>query len=321
MEKKSRKRWLAGALAVVMCCSALLPAGTYAASAETEGIYLEAGIETQAETAAQKSEEELISEIEATPDLALTITAGETFDVRTDFTGLNLKDGETAELKLAEAEDGTKFDVQVPGIYKCVYQVTPVSGEAYLVARNITVTPRESETSGAGGQTGNDGDTGGTEEGESDSEPDPENANGIFDTEALPTEGTEPVMETPAETEGTGQADQAQGGENILTEGQTEATEPAQEETAESEAQTEPPVTEAESEAESETEPGTEAESTEGITEGPTGCQILKRRARRQQKQRSSQKKSWIRSWKRQQSRILMTRKADLPWERSWSRR
>ena len=74
--------------------------------------------ETQAETEAQKSEEELISEIEATPDLALTITAGEAFDVRTDFTGLNLKDGETAELKLAEAEDGTKFDVQVPGIYK-----------------------------------------------------------------------------------------------------------------------------------------------------------------------------------------------------------
>ena len=272
MEKKSRKRWLAGALAVVMCCSALLPAGTYAASAETEGIYQEAGTETQAETEAQKSEEELISEIEATPDLALTITAGEAFDVRTDFTGLNLKDGETAELKLAEAEDGTKFDVQVPGIYKCVYQVTPVSGEAYLVARNITVTPRESETSGAGGQTGNDGDTGGTEEGESDSEPDPENANGIFGTEALLTEGTEPVMETPAETEGTDQADQAQGGENILTEGQTEATEPAQEETAESEAQTEPPVTEAESEAETEpvTEPGTEAESTEGITEGQT---------------------------------------------------
>ena len=82
MEKKSRKRWLAGALAVVMCCSALLPAGTYAASAETEGIYLEAGIETQAETEAQKSEEELISEIEATPDLALTITAGETFDLK-----------------------------------------------------------------------------------------------------------------------------------------------------------------------------------------------------------------------------------------------
>ncbi|NSK96724.1 LPXTG cell wall anchor domain-containing protein [Blautia massiliensis] len=58
-------------------------------------------------------------------------------------------------------EDGTVFDYNHAGTYKCVYLVTPASGEAYLVARNITVTPREAETDGSnGGQEQESGDDG-----------------------------------------------------------------------------------------------------------------------------------------------------------------
>lgn len=109
-----------------MCCTAVLSAGITAA-AETDGIYQ--GLQ-QTEVQAEKSEAGDILEIEADPELALTITVGDIFEIMTDFTGIGLKDDETAELKMAAMEDGTEFDVKVPGIYKCVYKVTPKEGNA-----------------------------------------------------------------------------------------------------------------------------------------------------------------------------------------------
>ena len=47
-------------------------------------------------------------------------------------------------------EDGTTFDSGRPGIYKCVYRITPKEGDSYLVARTITVTEKEPETQAAG---------------------------------------------------------------------------------------------------------------------------------------------------------------------------
>nr|WP_244095934.1 LPXTG cell wall anchor domain-containing protein [Blautia massiliensis (ex Durand et al. 2017)] len=89
------------------------------------------------------------------------VTEGEAFDIQNDFTGLKLSDGDHVELKKAAMEDGTVFDYNHAGTYKCVYLVTPASGEAYLVARNITVTPREAETDGSnGGQEQESGDDG-----------------------------------------------------------------------------------------------------------------------------------------------------------------
>ena len=87
------------------------------------------------------------------------VTEGEAFDIQNDFTGLKLSEGDHVELKKAAMEDGTVFDYNHAGTYKCVYLVTPASGEAYLVARNITVTPREAETDGSnGGQEQETGD-------------------------------------------------------------------------------------------------------------------------------------------------------------------
>ena len=194
MEKNWKKRWMAGAMAFALCCTTLLQTGASAVSAaEVGGVsaqsetQIEVQTETQTEIQTEKSEEELIEETVADPELALMVTEGEAFDIQNDFTGLKLSEGDHVELKKAAMEDGTVFDYNHAGTYKCVYLVTPASGEAYLVARNITVTPREAETDGS-----NDGQE--QESGNDEPEAEP----------VLPTISPEDAAETleePEETE------------------------------------------------------------------------------------------------------------------------
>lgn len=190
MEKNWKKRWMAGAMAFALCCTTLLQTGASAVSAaEVGGVSAqsETQIEVQTETQTEKSEEELIEETVADPELALMVTEGEAFDIQNDFTGLKLSEGDHVELKKAAMEDGTVFDYNHAGTYKCVYLVTPASGETYLVARNITVTPREAET---------DGSNGGQEQESGDDEPEA--------APVLPTISPEDAPETleePEETE------------------------------------------------------------------------------------------------------------------------
>ena len=115
------------------------------------------------------------------------VTEGEAFDIQNDFTGLKLSEGDHVELKKAAMEDGTVFDYNHAGTYKCVYLVTPASGEAYLVARNITVTPREAET---------DGSNGGQEQERGDDEPE---ADPVLPT--ISPEDAPETLEEPEETE------------------------------------------------------------------------------------------------------------------------
>ena len=194
MEKNWKKRWMAGAMAFALCCTTLLQTGASAVSAaEVGGVsaqsetQIEVQTETQTETQTEKSEEELIEETVADPELALMVTEGEAFDIQNDFTGLKLSDGDHVELKKAAMEDGTVFDYNHAGTYKCVYLVTPASGEAYLVARNITVTPREAET---------DGSNGGQEQESGDDEPE---ADPVLPT-ISPKDAPE-TLEEPEETE------------------------------------------------------------------------------------------------------------------------
>lgn len=190
MEKNWKKRWMAGAMAFALCCTTLLQTGASAVSAaEVGGVSAqsETQIEVQTETQTDKSEEELIEETVADPELALMVTEGEAFDIQNDFTGLKLSDGDHVELKKAAMEDGTVFDYNHAGTYKCVYLVTPASGEAYLVARNITVTPREAET---------DGSNGGREQESGDDEPE---ADPVLPT--ISPEDAPETLEEPEETE------------------------------------------------------------------------------------------------------------------------
>lgn len=190
MEKNWKKRWMAGAMAFALCCTTLLQTGVSAVSAaEVGGVSAqsETQIEVQTETQTEKSEEELIEETVADPEHALMVTEGEAFDIQNDFTGLKLSDGDHVELKKAAMEDGTVFDYNHAGTYKCVYLVTPASGEAYLVARNITVTPREAET---------DGSNGGQEQESGDDEPE---ADPVLPT--ISPEDAPETLEEPEETE------------------------------------------------------------------------------------------------------------------------
>ena len=194
MEKNWKKRWMAGAMAFALCCTTLLQTGASAVSAaEVGGVsaqsetQIEVQTETQTETQTEKSEEELIEETVADPELALMVTEGEAFDIQNDFTGLKLSEGDHVELKKAAMEDGTVFDYNHAGTYKCVYLVTPASGEAYLVARNITVTPREAET---------DGSNGGQEQETGDDEPE---ADPVLPT--ISPEDAPETLEEPEETE------------------------------------------------------------------------------------------------------------------------
>ena len=194
MEKNWKKRWMAGAMAFALCCTTLLQTGASAVSAaEVGGVsaqsetQIEVQTETQTEMQTEKSEEELIEETVADPELALTVAEGEAFDIQNDFTGLKLSEGDHVELKKAAMEDGTVFDYNHAGTYKCVYLVTPASGEAYLVARNITVTPREAET---------DGSNGGQEQESGDDEPE---ADPVLPT--ISPEDAPETLEEPEETE------------------------------------------------------------------------------------------------------------------------
>uniref|UniRef100_UPI003FF0D516 SpaA isopeptide-forming pilin-related protein n=1 Tax=Enterocloster sp. TaxID=2719315 RepID=UPI003FF0D516 len=185
---------MAGAMDFALCCTTLLQTGASAVSAaEVGGVsaqsetQIEVQTETQTEIQTEKSEEELIEETVADPELALMVTEGEAFDIQNDFTGLKLSEGDHVELKKAAMEDGTVFDYNHAGTYKCVYLVTPASGEAYLVARNITVTPREAET---------DGSNGGQEQERGDDEPE---ADPVLPT--ISPEDAPETLEEPEETE------------------------------------------------------------------------------------------------------------------------
>ena len=207
MEKNWKKRWMAGAMAFALCCTTLLQTGASAVSAaEVGGVsaqsetQIEVQTETQTETQTEKSEEELIEETVADPELALMVTEGEAFDIQNDFTGLKLSDGDHVELKKAAMEDGTVFDYNHAETYKCVYLVTPASGEAYLVARNITVTPREAET---------DGSNGGQEQETGDDEPEADPVLPTISPEDAPETLEEPEKtEEPEEEEAEGFSDE-----------------------------------------------------------------------------------------------------------------
>ena len=183
-----RKKWIAGALAFAVCCATVFSAGVTAA-AETDGIYQK---QQQTEIPEEKSEAGIVPEIEADPELALTITAGDTFEIMTDFSGISLKDDETAELMMAAMEDGTEFVVNVPGTYKCVYKVTSKEGNAYLIVRYVNVTPRENESTGADHTSEGSGET--QDDGEEDTE-------APIDQDAVSTDDQETDNSSETETE------------------------------------------------------------------------------------------------------------------------
>ena len=94
MGKFKGKRWLAGAMAVMLCCSSFLQTGVFTVSAEAEAEVAQEAMQEPA--VVEKTEEELITETVTDPAFAITIEQGTDFEVEKDFTGLGLKDGDKA---------------------------------------------------------------------------------------------------------------------------------------------------------------------------------------------------------------------------------
>lgn len=158
--KHRKHRWLAGTLAFLLSCSALIPSGNavFAASkgrvaeSETNVIKEEKGDENEKQTTAE----------------TLTIEQGESFEIEKDFTGLALKKGEKAVFMDVVSEDGQGFFADRPGTYLATYLVTPEKGACYELTRKIVVRPREPENKRADrNQKSSKGDT-------EESDPDPE---------------------------------------------------------------------------------------------------------------------------------------------------
>lgn len=158
--KNWKRRWLAGTLAFLLSCSALVPYGNMVFAASEDKASGEE-IESTKEEKGDEGEEQITAE-------TLTIEQGETFEIEKDFTGLSLKKGEKAVLKDIVSEDGQGFFADRPGTYLSTYLITPEKGDSYEVARKIVVKPREAESKGADhGQKGTKEDT-------EESDPEPE---------------------------------------------------------------------------------------------------------------------------------------------------
>lgn len=131
--KHRKHRWLAGTLAFLLSCSALIPSGN-AVFAASKGRIAESETNVTKEEKGDEGEEQITAE-------TLTIEQGETFEIEKDFTGLSLKKGEKAVLKDVVSEDGQGFFADRPGTYLSTYLITPEKGDSYEVTRKIVVKP------------------------------------------------------------------------------------------------------------------------------------------------------------------------------------
>lgn len=158
--KHRKHRWLAGTLAFLLSCSALIPSEN-AVFAASKGRIAESETNVTKEEKGDENEKQTTAE-------TLTIEQGESFEIEKDFTGLALKKGEKAVFMDVVSEDGQGFFADRPGTYLATYLVTPEKGACYELTRKIVVRPREPENKRA------DRNQKSSKEDTEESDPDPE---------------------------------------------------------------------------------------------------------------------------------------------------
>ena len=138
--KQKAKRVVSGLLtAVTLLSTVLSPINSYAAELPKEKKlpFLE---EVQS----------LLDEDEIVLAKDHQVEVGTSFDVKTDFTGLEIKDAEKVKITFEEAknEQGEDFTTSHADTYKTVYHVEPVNQEHpnYQISRNVTVKEIEKES-------------------------------------------------------------------------------------------------------------------------------------------------------------------------------
>lgn len=181
----------------------------------------------------------------------IELVVGSSFNVKKDFTGLEIKNEKKVKVTFEEAknQEGNDFTTDHADTYKAVYYVEPVNTEhsKYQISRNLIVKEAETEaqTASEAGTEGMESETGDSEEdGEADSQTDV-----VTETELPETEAMEQFETVTDQTETEVEA---------VTE-QTETTDDQTEMVTEQ-------VTESDSETENVTEIGTE-ETSEGLSE------------------------------------------------------
>lgn len=204
--KQKAKRVVSGLLtAVTLLSTVLSPISSYAAELPKER-----KLPLLEEVQSQLDEDEIVLAKDH------QVEVGTNFDVKTDFTGLEIKDAAKVKITFEEAknEQGEDFTTSHADTYKTVYQVETVNQEHpnYQISRNVVVKEieKESESPSADAEQS---ETKETEEDEEDSEkpseiptetPDVSEGNAAFD--ALVEQMTEQMTEQDTFDEGSGLA-------------------------------------------------------------------------------------------------------------------
>lgn len=164
--KGKAKRFLSGMLSVMTILTSFVqPITTYAAELEPAAY--------EAEYPALDKVMENLSEDEIVTVQDYEMMVGDSFEVETDFSGMEIED-EKVSVKFHEAidENGQDFDRNRAGTYNAVYFVEPVSGNpSYHVVRKIIVkepsvgSQAEKSSASSGGEQAEES---GSEDGESE---------------------------------------------------------------------------------------------------------------------------------------------------------
>lgn len=267
------KRILSGMLSVMTILSSIVqPITAYAMEPESEPAAYEAEYPALEEVRDKLAEDEIVKVQD------YEVEAGSSFDVKSDFTGMEINE-EKVKVTFHEAknEAGQDFDGDRADSYKAVYFVEPVSGNPrYHVIRHVVV--KEPVKEAGAERTASPGEQGNSGEPESEDADEPEPHSEVFMEVAEGTDGLqEPFTEAvigELETEGMvsgietdGTSENAGMEENIGAAETEVITEPVENpdgaETEENAGSPETedhlePVTESELETDSETDPETD---------------------------------------------------------------
>lgn len=138
--KQKAKRVVSGLLtAVTLLSTVLSPISSYAAELPKER-----KLPLLEEVQSQLDEDEIVLAKDH------QVEVGTSFDVKTDFTGLEIKNAAKVKITFEEAknEQGEDFTTSHADTYKTVYHVEPVNQEHpnYQISRNVTVKELEKES-------------------------------------------------------------------------------------------------------------------------------------------------------------------------------
>ena len=205
--KGKKKRLLAGTLALLLSWSTLLNTGITALASEQSEEHAQIQEVKQEEAASETLPEleevkEQLTEEELVYAEDLTIKAGESFDLETDYRGFQKNDEKVKVTFLkAEGDSGNSFDFNTPGSYQAFYRVDPLSGNpSYQIMRRIVVEARENSTQEPQGEVSQHTEDGSGEDGEAD--PDPEIPEVLTEEPEMPDAGAELIDLTPKEDKG-----------------------------------------------------------------------------------------------------------------------